>query len=162
MKRNNNFKDDFAVDIPIKQNTVDDSVQPFSNKVSKPMIAGILLITVGILASFLWILSFTVDIATIESTIDLSQLQELDPTITPEKIKEFLVICGTIGLVIAIFSVLAGVLALKRKFWRIAIAGGIPQVILGFFTPVYSLLFVVTILTLIALILIAFSKKEFQ
>jgi len=129
--------------------------EPFqqpSNKSSMPMIAGILLIIAGVLALLSWISVITMDV----SMIDMSVLQELDPTITLEQIQELLVICGTIGCILAIFSILGGILALKRKLWGIALAGGI----VGLFT--IGPIFISSILALISIILVIISRKEFQ
>ena len=123
-----------------------------SNKISKPLIAGILLMIAGVLALVSGISVNTMDV----SIIDMSVLQELDPTITPERIQEILVICGTIGCILAIIPILGGILALKRKLWGIALAGGI----VGLFT--IGPIFASSILALIGLILVATSKKEFQ
>jgi len=127
-------------------------LQQPSNKISKPLIAGILLMIAGVLALISWISVITMDV----SMIDMSVLQELNPTITLEQIQEILVICGTIGCILAIISILGGILALKRKLWGIALAGGI----VGLFT--IGPIFASSILALIGLILVATSKKEFQ
>ena len=79
-----------------KSNISQDLFQQPANKSSKPTIAGILLIIAGILAFVLWIMAITIDVSTIESMMDISQFQELDPTITPERIRESLIICATI------------------------------------------------------------------
>ena len=67
-----------------------DRVQHPSTKQFFPIMAGILLILAGILALVLWTMPFTIDVSTIESMMDISQYQEIDPTITPGKIKESL------------------------------------------------------------------------
>ena len=103
-----------------------DPFKQSSNKSSMPMIAGILLIIAGVLALLSWISVITMDV----SMIDMSVLQELDPTITLEQVQELLVICGTIGCILAVIPILGGILALKRKLWGIALAGGV----VGLFT----------------------------
>jgi hypothetical protein len=132
-----------------------DAPAPPSKKSSIPTIAGVLLLVAGILALLLWISAITIDVSTMESMVDISQLQKLDPTITPEKIKEFFTICGTVGIILSVFTVLGGILAVKRKLWGIALTCGI----LG----LYGLIIIFPgILSLIGLILIAISRKEFQ
>lgn len=138
-----------------KEKFLQNQMQQPSNKSSKPSIAGILLIVAGMLALVTWIGIITIDDSMIESIIDISNLQQIDPTITPEKVKDLLVVCGTIGCILSIFPILAGILALKRKLWGIALAGSI----IGLFTM--GILFTSSILSLIALILIIMSKKEF-
>jgi hypothetical protein len=129
--------------------------EPFQqplNRSSMPMVAGILLIISGVLALLSWVSVIT----TAVSIIDISMLQEMDLTITLEQAQEMLVICGTIGCILAIFVILGGVLALKRKLWGMALAGGI----LGLFT--IGPLFISSILALISIILVIISRKEFQ
>ena len=126
--------------------------QQLSTKSSMPLIAGILLIISGVLAILSWISVITISV----SITDISMLQEIDPTMTVERVQEIRVICGTIGCILAIFSILGGILALKRKLWRMALAGGI----LGLFT--IGPLYMSSILALIGLILIVLSRKEFQ
>jgi len=133
--------------------------EPFqqpSTKSSKPMIAGILLIIAGVLALLTWIPFATIDVSTIELVMENPQFQELSPGMTPEQLREGLAICGTVGCIFAVFSILGGILALKRKLWGIALAGGI--VGLFGFIPVI----IPGVLALIGLILIAISRKEFQ
>ena len=67
---------DFGGDKMLEQNTVKDQFQQPSNKSSKPLIAGILLMIAGALALVSWISVITMDV----SMIDMSVLQELDPT----------------------------------------------------------------------------------
>ena len=100
-----------------------------SNKNLMSMVAGILLILAGAIALLLWISAIVaIDASTIGSMIDISQLQELDPTITPEKVKDLLVLCGTAFSILAIFPILGGILpsraggnpaAQGRKFERL-------------------------------------------
>jgi len=129
-----------------------DSFKQSSNKSSMPMIAGILLIIAGVLALLSWVSVIMIDV----SIIDTSMLQEIDPTITPERVKDLLVTCGIIGCILAISPILGGIVALKRKLWGMALAGGI----LGLFT--IGPLFMSSVLALIGLILIVLSRKEFQ
>ena len=89
------------------------------------------------------------------SMMDISYLQSLDPNITIETIKETLALCGTIFAIIAIFPILGGVLAIKRKLWNVVIACSI----IGIFS--IGIMFSSSILCIIALVLIATSKREF-
>jgi len=65
-------------------------------------------------------------------------------------------IFGIIGCIISIFTVLAGILAIKRKQWPLVVIGCI--ICLFIFIP----LIIPGILASIGLILIVISKKEFQ
>ena len=82
---------------------------------------------------------------------------------TPKKIvnhevfiKELFVICGTVGFFLSVFAILGGIMSVRRQLWGLVLAGGI----LGLFTigPV----FISSVLSLIAIILVAISRKEFQ
>jgi len=102
-----------------------------ANKLLIPITAGMLLILSGILAIIaLWIpLFFT----------------------------EQYIIFGTIGCILSIFPILAGILSIKRKLWTITFIGaGI-----GLFT-ILTPLIISGILASIGLILIVISKKDFQ
>jgi len=127
-----------------------------SNNKSFPKIAGILLIIAGILALVYWIQFLLLDITILESYIDIDQLQQLDPTITIEQIVEILNTCAVIECVISIFPILGGILAIKKKLWGISLVGSI----IGLFT--LGIIFTSSILSLISLILLIISKKEFQ
>ena len=127
-----------------------------SNNKSFPRIAGILLIIAGILALVYWIQFLLLDITILESYIDIDQLQKFDPTITIEQIVEILNTCAVIGCVISIFPIMGGILAIKKKLWGISLVGSI----IGIFT--LGIIFTSSILSLISLILLIISKKEFQ
>ena len=115
-------------------------------KFSKPKIAGILLIIAGIFTLVMWIPLFTIDIQTIETYVD---------------IKDIFVLCGVIGCVLSVFSILGGILALKKKLWGVSIVSGIPLVMIGVFISVISLVFVASIIAFFGLILLIMSRKEY-
>jgi len=71
-------------------------------------------------------------------------------------IANLLIVCFTIIFVFAVIAILGGVMAVKRKSWAVALIGSI----FGLFT--LGPLFVSSILSLIALILIVVSKEEFR
>ncbi len=136
----------------MEKNTLDDPVGKLSN--NRPMlpIAGLLLIIAGALAIITWISVIVTDVA----MIDISLFQRVDSSITAEKVKDFYVICGTIGCILSVFPILGGIVALKRKMRGLALTGGI----IGLF--LIGPVFITSILSLIGLILIAKSKKEFH
>jgi len=140
-------KDDLKSEKTPEQITMQDTTfqQPLF-KSSKPTIAGILLIIAGIIALLLWILVATVNESIINSTMNV-------------------IICETIGGVMAVFSIFAGVLSLKRKIWGLALVASMPQSLLGvlwLIVPGSSSMLAFGILALIGLLLIAFSRREFQ
>lgn len=140
--------------------------QDFSNrqvfpKYSKITIAGLLLIIAGIFTLLMWIPLFTIDINTIESYVDISQFQSFSPDITYDDIKDIFVLCGVIGCALSIFSILGGILALKKKLWGVSVVSSIPLVIIGIIIPVFSLVFVASIIAFFGLILLIMARKEY-
>jgi hypothetical protein len=117
---------------------------------SKPLIAGILLIIAGLLGLFTWASALAIDSSIIQNVLPA------DSPITVEQLQSFLTTCGIIGAVLSIFTLAGGIVALKRKAWGLAVIGGI----LGLFTIGPMLLG--SILSLIGLIFVAISRKDFQ
>lgn len=132
------------------------SVQPTASKSILPTIIGFLLIIAGVLAMINWISFFLLDITTLSSYYDISQLQQVYPNITPQQFLDFLRTCAAIGLVISIFPILGGLLAIKRKMWGISVACSIIGLLsIGIF-------FTSSLFSLIAIVILIISKKEFQ
>ncbi|MCX6671840.1 MAG: hypothetical protein NTX92_07975 [Euryarchaeota archaeon] len=117
---------------------------------SKPVIAGILLIIAGLLGLFTWASALAIDSSIIQNVLPA------DSPITVEQLQSFLTTCGIIGAVLSIFTLAGGIVAMKRKAWGLAVIGGI----LGLFTIGPMLLG--SILSLIGLIIVAISRKDFQ
>lgn len=140
-----------------EQKTIKYPYQQASIISSKPPIAGILLMISGVIALFSWIYWILIkDVATTLSPTYMSLLQEVSPTITSEQIWQTILLIGVMFCILAIFTIMGGVLALKRKMWKTALLGSI----IGLFTT--GLFYISSILSLIGLILVAISKKEFQ
>ncbi len=139
-----------------EQDELKNPLQQSTNNRLYPKIAGILLIIAGILALIYWIQFLLFDSTMLESNIDISQLQQLDPSLTIDRIVEILNTCAIIGCVLSIFPILGGIIAIKKKLWGISLVGSI----FGLFT--LGIFFTSSILSLIALILLIISKKEFQ
>ncbi len=117
---------------------------------SKPLIAGILLIIAGLLGLFTWSSALALDPSMIQTVLPA------DSPISAEQLQSFLTTCGIIGAVLSIFTLVGGIVALKRKAWGLAIIGGI----LGLFTIGPMLLG--SIISLIGLILVAISRNDFR
>jgi hypothetical protein len=117
---------------------------------SKPLIAGILLIIAGLLGLFTWSSALAMDSSIIQNVLPA------DSPITVEQLQSFLTTCGIIGAVLSIFTLAGGIVAMKRKAWGLAVIGGV----LGLFTIGPMLLG--SVLSLIGLILVAISRKDFQ
>jgi len=138
---------------PISDSYPDQNQQPISLS-SKPLIAGIFLIIAGLLGIFIWSMVLAFD----PSELDPLMLQNILPADSPislEQLQSILLTCGIIGCILSIFALAGGIVAVKRKAWGLAIVGGI----LGLFTIGY---FLGSIMSLIGLILIFISRKEFQ
>jgi len=143
-------------DKPPEKNDLKYSVQPTSNKSILPTIVGFLLIIAGAIAIMNWLSVFLLDLTTLGTFYDISQLQQISPSITPEQLLSFLKTCAAIGLVISIFPILGGLLAIKRKMWGISVACSI----IGLLS--IGILFTSSLFSFIAIIILFISKKEFQ
>jgi len=130
------------------------------NNISKSFIAGLLLIIAGFISVIMWIGLATIDIPFIESFI-LPEFQSVSNQytlgdLTSDSIKELLIICGSIGFFLSIFTILGGIMAIKKQMWKLSMLGGI----LGILS--IGPLFLTSILSTIGFILLIISKKEFQ
>lgn len=133
--------------------TYDPLTQQPTKRSSLPMIAGIMLIVAGLLGLLFCAAIFFVDPAMIEETL----AQQPTFEITNTQIYSILIICGAIGSVLSIFTILGGIFALKRKMWWFALLSGILGLFIIGLPP-----FISTVLSFIGLILIVISKKDFQ
>ena len=127
-----------------------------SNKTLFPKIAGIILIIAGVLAILNWAQIFTYDASTLESVIDIGQIQEIYPQMTYQQLNSLLQTCAIIGIIISVFPILGGLLAIQKKLYYIAIAGSI----IGLFS--IGFIFTSSILSLIGLILLIMARQEFK
>ena len=116
-------------------------------KTMKPTIAGIFMIIAGIEGMVLWGL-----VAAAGGV--LSSVFAGVPG--AEGLAAIVVVCGAIGIIFGLIALIGGVMALQRKKWSLALIGSI----LGLFM-IGFVVFEASILSLVALILIAMSKKEF-
>ncbi len=126
-----------------------DSLKQQPTGSSMPTIAGLLLILAGILGLFSWVSSLLID-----PTQLVPQVTEMP--ITPEQLRSFLQICSVIGCILSVFTLLGGILAFKKKKWELALIGSL----MGLITIGPFLL--ASVLSLVGLILVGMSKKEFQ
>jgi hypothetical protein len=127
-----------------------DQNQQQSKPISKPLIAGIFLIIAGLLGLFTWSSALALDSSMLQSVLPG------DSPISVEQLQSILTTCGVIGCVLSIVTLAGGIVAVKRKAWGLAIVGGI----LGLFTIGPILLG--SIISLIGLIIVAISRKDFQ
>ena len=129
----------------------DENIEKYSHS---PMIAGILLIFTGVISIFGWILFMHPD----ESLLGdlLKQIQVTVPSYTMVDLKNFISVCSSIGIIVAIFPILGGILSIKKKLWGIALTSSIIGLFVIF--PIFILIFI----PLISMILLIVSRKEFR
>jgi len=133
-------------------------IQPPSKKSSNPKIAGILLIIAGAVAIItgVFMVALGMLLPGMMGTIPPEYYNYSNVEITTALIQNIYLICGAIIIVLAIFTLLGGIMALKKKMWGLALTGSI----LGLFT--IGVFFISSLLSLIALILLVLSKGEFE
>jgi hypothetical protein len=115
-----------------------------------PLIAGIFLIIAGLLGLFTWSSALALDSSMLQSVLPA------DSPISIEQLQSILTTCGFIGCILSIVTLAGGIVAVKRKAWGLAVVGGI----LGLFTIGPVLLG--SIISLIGLIIVIISRKDFQ
>ena len=105
----------------------------------KSTAAGVLLIIAGILAMINYVILIVWGGA-------LSGLTDLGG---------ILILCGAIGMILSILTLIGGIMAMQHKMWGFALLGAI----IGLF--IIGPVLISSILSFVALILIAISKEEF-
>lgn len=118
--------------------------------ISKPMIAGIILIIAGIAGIASWIPFIMGDESLISFTIE-----SIGDTMTEEQIRDAFTMCGLMGILLSIFAILGGILSYQRKKWRVVIICSL----LGIF--IIGQFLISTGLCVIATIILIISKNEF-
>ena len=156
MEKIKNIETSLNTDKPPENVDFKYSVQTTSSKSILPTIIGFLLIITGILAILNWMNVFSLDINTLGTYYDITQLQQIYPNITSEQFLGFIQTCASIGIIISFFPILGGILAIKRKMWGISIACSI----IGIFS--IGIFFTSSLFSFIAIIILFISKKEFQ
>ena len=134
-----------------------DSMYP-KKKTDSPLhlIAGILLIISGILAILFSIQLIVIDVSVLEQIVDISQFQQINPSLTIEDIKLFYSYCATAEIIFTVFAFIGGILSITKKLWGICLG----------FAIITSIAFIVLIIpgifSIIALVLLILAKKEFE
>lgn len=105
----------------------------------KPLIAGVLMLVNGALA----VLATFVFLPSIEQ-----QTEELG-------LGGYATLCGVVNLIFACGSFLGGVLAIRRRYWLLALAGSIMSMLCGAF-------YIGFLFGIIAIVLVAASRDEFE
>jgi hypothetical protein len=117
---------------------------PAKPQTMMPMIGGILLIVAGLIGIGFWAYVAFLG-AAIGGMLPIGG--GLFTTI--------ILVCGAIEIVFGILALLGGLMAIRRKMWALALVGSI----LGLFT--FGFYGLSSILSFVALIILAISRKEF-
>jgi zinc-ribbon domain len=123
---------------------------PIRKRSSMPVIAGVLTIIAGLLAIGLGVLYLTMGVSDLENSG-----VTLPPEVSLEDVQDLLSVCGALAVLFGVIAIIGGVFAIQRKHFALAIIGGLFGMAgIGFFLG--------ALLALIALILVAVSKEEFD
>ncbi len=117
---------------------------PAKPQTMMPMIGGILLIVAALIGIAFWAYLMAIG----------SALASFMP-VGGGLVQTIIVICGGIEIVFGIIMLLGGVMAIRRRMWALALVGSI----LGLFT--FGFYGLSSILSFVALIILAISHKEF-
>jgi len=129
-----------------------------SKKLSKPKIAGVLLILAAILSIITWGNYFLIDEETIEDFREENpKYKEATQNITTKEIIESQKICSTIGIIISIFLLLAGIFSLKAKMLIVTIVFTLTGITLF----ILRMLILPGVLAIVAIVIIILSRNEF-
>lgn len=130
----------------------DKDAQMDANYSTKTTIGGIFLMMAGVLSFITWI-----DIPYLlqEKMTDPLFLKEFGLDVYPDAFLSYILIIAIIGIVFSIFAIFGGLLAIKRKSWKLVIVFGF----MGLLTlgPLFSS----SILSFVGLIFIIYSKDYF-
>ncbi len=120
-----------------------------------PVIAGVMMIVAFLISILTASGLFFFDVDTLDLEDDLRD-EDIAEEFDDAFVESILDACGVLVLVFGVFLLLGGIFALKRDHWSISIMGAI----LGSFS--IGPLFLGSLLSLIALILILLSRDEFK
>jgi hypothetical protein len=127
---------DFRAPVPVEK-----------KKTFIPVVGGALVIVAGIMGLFL---------GGVLLAVDFDELDQYGLDVATDMIEDILTVCGAIIIILSLIVVLGGFFGVMRKHWGIALVGAI----LGLF--VIGPLMLGSLFSLIGLILIAVSRKEFE
>jgi len=131
------------------------SQQQLPNKSSTLKIAGVLLILVGIFIIVHWIyILITPDF--IDTLMNTGVYNNVN--ITKEDIATVFNFCGILAIGLSFFTILGGILTLKRQMFWFALIGGI----LGIFAIAPLFFFIPNILSLLGAIFVLRSRRDFE
>jgi uncharacterized membrane protein YdcZ (DUF606 family) len=118
-------------------------------------IAGILLLLVGVLIIVHWVY-ITVTPNFIDTLLSTGVYDNMN--ITRADLEAVFNFCGILAVGLSLFTIIGGILALQRKTFWFAVIGGI----LGIFAIAPLFFFLPNILSLLGVILVIRSRREFR
>ncbi|UCE90942.1 MAG: hypothetical protein JSV90_05825 [Methanobacteriota archaeon] len=114
-----------------------------------PVIGGVLIILAGLMGLAMGGILVAIDVDDLDT-------YGVDVTGVTDVVEDILTACGVIAIIVSLIVLLGGFFGVTRKHWGIVIVGGV----LGLF--VIGPFFLGSVLSLIGLILVAVSRKEFE
>lgn len=126
-----------------------EAAKPPHEKTALSLVGGILILVAGIIG---------LAMGGILLAINVDQLADygLDVAGVSGIIEDILTVCGIILVVLGLIAALGGFFGVMRKHWGLAILGGV----IGLF--IISPYMIASLLSLIGLVLVAISKKDFD
>ncbi|UCE45249.1 MAG: hypothetical protein JSU93_07770 [Methanobacteriota archaeon] len=118
-------------------------------KTAIPVIGGVLIIIAGFMGLAMGGILIAIDVDELDTV-------GLDVAGVTDMVDDIMTACGIIAIIVSIIVLLGGFFGVMRKHWGIAVVGGV----LGLF--VIGPFLLGSILSLIGLILVAVSRKEFE
>ena len=118
-------------------------------KTALPVIGGALILVAAIIGLIMGSVMIAIDAEDLDQWgVDVAGVTDI--------VEDILTVCGAITIVLGLIAALGGVFGIMRKHWGLAIVGGV----LGLFLVSPWLL--ASLLSLVGLILVAVSRKEFD
>jgi predicted nucleic acid-binding Zn ribbon protein len=124
-------------------------VQEEKKKTVIPVIGGVLIILAGLMGLAMGGILVAIDVDDLDT-------YGVDVTGVTDMVEDILTACGIIAIIVSLIVLLGGFFGVMRKHWGIAIVGAV----LGLF--VIGPFFLGSVFSLIGLILVAVSRKEFE
>lgn len=140
-----------------ESNTQKDEEYSKNSKKIKPLIAGVLLITSGIIGLVMSGPLLIVDDDLIQDMRENNMIfNESFQNVTASQIKQSFMMVGAIGIIFSIFGFIGGILSFLRKKWIVTLVLSI--------ISIFSVLLLILpgIFSAIAVIIIFMSKNDFQ
>ena len=141
-----------AMDANVCQHCGHDFRAPPKEEVKKtaiPVIGGVLIIIAGLMGLAMGGILIAIDADDLDTYgVDVAGVTDM--------VEDILTACGVIAIIVSLIVLLGGFFGVMRKHWGIAIVGGV----LGLF--VIGPLMLGSVLSLVGLIMVAVSRKEFE